>query len=169
MDAIFFSWIARLYTWSVPYNGIKEGDIKYHFLSLWYDNTWIWSPFSVAIREHSTPWKQHLPQQQLYVHWPSITNTIQIRWTIHTRQYWRSKDDCVSDVILSNPSHKYASVGQATRIHLQQLCTDTGWTLLDLPEAKDDRDECRKRVGKNCANCMMMIIIWSTLFTSFTP
>ena len=29
-------------------------DIKYHFLSFWYDSTWDWTPVSVAIGEHST-------------------------------------------------------------------------------------------------------------------
>ena len=32
----------------------KQGDIKYHFLSLWYDSTWDWIPVSRAIGEHST-------------------------------------------------------------------------------------------------------------------
>ena len=33
---------------------VKQGDIKYFFLSLWYDSTWDWSPFSWAIGKHST-------------------------------------------------------------------------------------------------------------------
>ena len=32
---------------------VKQGGIKYHFLSLWYDSTWDWSQVSRAICEHS--------------------------------------------------------------------------------------------------------------------
>ena len=30
---------------------VKQGDIKYHFLSLWYDSTWNWTPVSRTIGE----------------------------------------------------------------------------------------------------------------------
>ena len=33
---------------------VKQGGIKYHFLSLWYDSTWDWTPASRAIGERST-------------------------------------------------------------------------------------------------------------------
>ena len=33
---------------------VKQGSIKYHFLSLWYDSTWDWTPVSQAIGKHST-------------------------------------------------------------------------------------------------------------------
>ena len=33
---------------------VKQGGIKYHFLSLWYDWTWDWTPVSRTIGEHST-------------------------------------------------------------------------------------------------------------------
>ena len=32
---------------------VKQGGIKYHFLSLWYDSTWAWIQVSQAIGEHS--------------------------------------------------------------------------------------------------------------------
>ena len=31
---------------------VKQGDIKYHFLSLWYDSNWDWTPGSRAIGEY---------------------------------------------------------------------------------------------------------------------
>ena len=40
----------------VPYLimlSVKQGGIKYHFLSLWYDSTWDWNQVSRAIGEHS--------------------------------------------------------------------------------------------------------------------
>ena len=30
---------------------VKQGGIKYYFLSLWYDSTWDWTPVSRAIGE----------------------------------------------------------------------------------------------------------------------
>ena len=33
---------------------VEQGGIKYHFLSLWYDVTWDWTPVCWAIDEHST-------------------------------------------------------------------------------------------------------------------
>ena len=33
---------------------VKQGSIKYHFLSLWYDSTWDWTAVSRTIGEHST-------------------------------------------------------------------------------------------------------------------
>ena len=32
---------------------VKQGGIKYHFLSLWYDSAWDWTQVSRAIGEHS--------------------------------------------------------------------------------------------------------------------
>ena len=32
---------------------VKQGGIKYHFLSLWYDSTWDWTQVSQDIDEHS--------------------------------------------------------------------------------------------------------------------
>ena len=34
---------------------VKQGGIKYHFLSLWYDATWDWTQVSRAIGEHYNP------------------------------------------------------------------------------------------------------------------
>ena len=33
---------------------VKQGEIKYHFLSLWYGSTWDWNSVSWTIGEHST-------------------------------------------------------------------------------------------------------------------
>ena len=40
---------------------VKQGGIKYHFLSLWYDSTWDWTPVSRIIGEkihNKVPWKK---------------------------------------------------------------------------------------------------------------
>ena len=48
-----FPWIAPLYI--DPYLimlNVKQGKIRYHFLSLWYDSTWEWTQVSRATGEH---------------------------------------------------------------------------------------------------------------------
>ena len=51
----YFPWIAPLYPWYVTYiANVKQGGIKYHFKSLWYDTTWDWTQVSRTIGEHST-------------------------------------------------------------------------------------------------------------------
>ena len=35
---------------------VKQGSIKYHFLSLWYNSTWNWTQVFRAIVEHSNYW-----------------------------------------------------------------------------------------------------------------
>ena len=49
-----FPRVAPLYPWSIPYKAVKQGNIKYHFLCLWYDSTWDWTPVSWIIGKHST-------------------------------------------------------------------------------------------------------------------
>ena len=39
----------------------KQGGIKYHFLSLWYDLTWDWTPVSRTIGKHSTHLAKNRP------------------------------------------------------------------------------------------------------------
>ena len=38
---------------------VKQGGIKYHFLSLWYDSSWDWTQVSRAIGEHITTSLDH--------------------------------------------------------------------------------------------------------------
>ena len=79
-------------------------------------------------------------------HLPLITTTIKIRQTRHAGTYWRSRDDPVSDVLLSTSSHGRAKAGRSARTYTHQLCDDTGCNPEDLPKAMDDRDGWRERV-----------------------
>ena len=45
-------------------------------------------------------WRQHPTKHQLYGHLPPITKTIQVRWTRHAGNCWRSRDELISDVLL---------------------------------------------------------------------
>ena len=86
-------------------------------------------------------WKQHPTKQQQYGHLPPISKIIQIRRTRLTSHCWRSNNELISDVLLWTPSHGGASVGRLTGIYLQQLSTDSGYSVEDLLKAMDDRDE----------------------------
>ena len=91
-------------------------------------------------------WRQHPTKQQLYVHLPPITKTIQVRQTRHAGHCWRSRDKLISDVLLWTPSHGRAKAGQPARTYTQQLCEDTGCSPEDLPEMMNDREEWQERV-----------------------
>ena len=91
-------------------------------------------------------WKQHPTKQQLYGYLPPIPKTIKIRWKRHVVHCWRSRDELISDVLLWTPSHGRAKAGRPARTYIQQLCTDTGCSLEDLPEAMDNREVWRERV-----------------------
>ena len=90
-------------------------------------------------------WKQHPTKQQLYDHLLPISKTVQIRRTRHVGHCWRSKDKLISNVLLWTPSQGCTSVGRPDRTYLQQLCTDTGCSLEDQPEAIEDRQMVRVR------------------------
>ena len=93
-------------------------------------------------------WRQHPTKQQPYGHLPPISKTIQIRRTRQAGYCRRSKDKLISDVLLWTPSHGQVDVGCPARTYLQQLCTDTGYSLGDLPEAIRDTDEWQGRIGE---------------------
>ena len=94
-------------------------------------------------------WKQHPTKQQLYGHLLTISKTIQIRRIRHAGHRWRNKDKLISDVLPWTPTDGRASVGRPARTYLQQVCTDTGSSLENLPEAMDS-DELwqREREGE---------------------
>ena len=93
-----------------------------------------------------------LNKPQLYGHLPPITKTIQVRRTRHAGLCWRSSDELISDVLLWTPSYGRAKAGRPARTYMQQLCEDTGCRPEDLPEAINDRDEWRERVGDICTS-----------------
>ena len=82
-------------------------------------------------------WRQHSSKQQLFSHLPPILKTIKIRWTVHVRLSWRSRDELISNVLLWTPSHGRAKAGQPAQTYIQQLCADTGCSPENLPEAVD--------------------------------
>ena len=96
-------------------------------------------------------WRQHPTKQQLYAYLPPITKTIQVRRTRHAGRCWRSKDELISDILLYTPSHGWEKAGRPGRIYIQQLCTNTGCSLEDLPGAMSDRDRWRERFWEICA------------------
>ena len=54
---------------------VKQGGIKYHFLSLWYDSTWDWTQVSRAIGKHSNHYT-NVRIKQLVLHensWNRLT------------------------------------------------------------------------------------------------
>ena len=89
-------------------------------------------------------WKPHHTKQQLYDYQPPISKILQIRRTRHAGHCWKNKDELISDVHLRTTSHGRASVWWPARTYLQQLRTDTGCSLEDLPAAMDDRGRMQR-------------------------
>ena len=85
--------------------------------------------------------RQHPTKHQLYAHRPTITKTIQVRWTMHAGHCWRSRDELISDVLLWIPTYGRAKAGRPALTYIQQLCEDTGCGPKDLPEAMNDREK----------------------------
>ena len=92
-------------------------------------------------------WRQHPTKHRLYGHQPPIMKTIQARRTRHAGHCWRSKDELISDVLLWTPTYGQAKAGRPARTYIQQLWEDMGCSPEDLPEAMNDRENCRERVG----------------------
>ena len=120
-ERLSFPWIAPLY----PSYGLK-----YHFLCLWYDWTWYWTPVSQAIGEHSAHLFSLLSSSCNYIYiyiltgyWPAI-HKLSIVW----------KSD-LSDEIKQN-------FFQAVIVSLQ-LYRCTTWTLTKCQEKKLDGNYTR--------------------------
>ena len=97
-------------------------------------------------------WRQHSTKQQLYSHLPPNTKTIQVRRTRHAGHCCRSKDELISDVLLWTPLYGRAKAGRPARTYIQQLCTHTGCSPEDLPEAMNDKEGWWERVRGICAD-----------------
>ena len=50
------------------------------------------------------------------------------------------RNEVISDFLQWIPSHGHANVGRP-ETYLQQLCTDTGWSVENLQETMNDRDK----------------------------
>ena len=90
-------------------------------------------------------WKQHPTRQLLYGYLLSITKTIQVRRTRHARYCWRKKGELKSDILLWTPSHGRTKTERPARTYVQQLCTDTWYSLEGLPGTMDIRDRWQER------------------------
>ena len=91
-------------------------------------------------------WRQQPTRHQLYGHLPPITKTIQARRTRHAGNFWRSRDELISDIPLWTPTYGRAKAGRPSRTYIQQLYEDTGCNPENLPEAMNDREKWRERV-----------------------
>ena len=121
-------------------------------------------------------WWQHPTRHQLYGHLPPIMKTIQVRQTRRAGHCWRSRYECIFDVLLWTPTYGQAKAGQPARTYIQQLCEDTGCSPEDLPEAMNDREKWRERVRDIRASgttwyiyiYIVLLLDWMPLKYSFT-
>ena len=83
-------------------------------------------------------WKYHCTKPQLYGHLPPIFKTIRVRWRRHTGHYWRSKDKLISDILQWTSIHSHNSLGWTARTYLQQPWMNTGCSLEELPDNREE-------------------------------
>ena len=83
--------------------------------------------------------------------WPPIMKSIQDRWSRNAGHCWRSRDKLISDIPLLTPSHGRAKAGWPARTYIHQVCTNTGYSLENLPGVMDDKNGWWERVREICA------------------
>ena len=105
-------------------------------------------------------WRQHPTMQQLYGYLPPITKIIQVRRTSYAGHCWRSRDELISDELLSTPSHGRVKGGWPAWTYIQQVCADTGYSPEDLLEVVADRLGWRERVRNIRADCTTLWRWW---------
>ena len=104
-------------------------------------------------------WRQHSTRHQLYGHLPSITKTIQVKWTRHAGHSWGSRDELISDVLLWTPIYGRAKAGRPARatfssyVRIRDVALKTyqrRWTIgrsgergsgISVPAARHDDDD----------------------------
>ena len=74
---------------------------------------------------------------------PTFHHENYLRRTRYAGHCWRSRDELISDVLLS---HGRTKAGRPARAYISQLCEDTGCSSEDLPEVMNDREDWRERV-----------------------
>ena len=104
----------------------------------------VWWLLRQETRNYQVPLTLFLRYAKLYIYIFSqemllTVPNIRIKRTRHAVHCWRSNEELISDVLLWTPTHWCARVGQPARTYLQQLCTDIGSCLEDLPEVMYDR------------------------------
>ena len=111
-------------------------------------------------------WKQDPAKQQLYGYWLSISKTIQVRQTRHAVYNWRLEKQGWTHKRPSStdPSYGRPILTWPTRTHLQQLCTDTGCSLKDLPRAINDRDWWKDSQGNLYLHHNLMVYIYIYIY-----
>ena len=118
-----------------------------------------------------------IPRNSSYtVNLPPISKTIQIKRKRHAGHCWKSQGELMSDVPQWTPSHGWAGVGRPAKNHLQLLCTDTGYSLEDLPNTINDKVEWREGERESQENLcsrhdimMMMMTICVCTNISYEP
>ena len=82
-------------------------------------------------------WKQLFTKQQLFSHWPPISQIMQVRWMRHAGHSWRSKAELKSNLLLWDP---YSWTGQCwlTSKNLFTSARCRHWIKFGRPERSDE-------------------------------
>ena len=112
-----------LYTYLIMLS-VKQGGIKYHFLSLWYDSTWDWTSVSIVIGEYIVFIERYRKTEKLYKKQSKSKETI-IIWDFAT-QNDRKIESNRPDIVVKDYKRKtslftYMSVSTVNCISIKVL------------------------------------------------
>jgi len=93
-------------------------------------------------------WQDHITNAELYGNLLPITEVIRDRRLRFIGHCWRNKNEIISDTLLWKPSHGYNSVGRPMKTFVDQIMSDTGLTIEELPTAMTNRNEWKELVKR---------------------
>ena len=76
-------------------------------------------------------WKQYSTKQQMYNHWPPISQTIQVSRTRYAGYYWRNVGELISKVLPWASTQGLTGFSWPTKSYIHQLCGYTRYRLED--------------------------------------
>lgn len=91
-------------------------------------------------------WKDHVTNKELYGKLLPITDVIRERRLRFAGHCFRNKNELASSLLLWTPTHGSRKSGRPCKTYIDQLTTDTGLTITELPQAMNDRKEWKRIV-----------------------
>ena len=89
--------------------------------------------------------RSHTPNRELYGSLPNTSRTLRERRLKFSGHYYRSKEEIIRKVILSEPSYGRRGRGRPAKTYLDRLEGDSG------PTHSKGRSDKLERCGQNCS------------------
>ena len=134
---------------------VKQGNIKYYFLSLWYDSTWDWTLVSLAIGEHSKHYGNGSVRSILPIDW-TISGTTTLgqsrlgsngnNGVFHILQSSSITGASPSDFLVLYPGHSLVEYYTTAEIQSMYSAAPSDWA--NTSQTNTDAD--KMKIGRLC-------------------